>query len=54
MTVHDLYLLAPEIALAGVAGVVVFVDLLVRQKRILLFVALLGLVVPLALARGAS
>ncbi len=49
MTAHDLYLLAPELALASVAGVVVLLDLFVRQKRVLLIVTLLGLVVPLVL-----
>ena len=50
MTVHDLYLLAPELALAGVAGVVILLDLLVTQKRVLTVVALVGLVAPTALA----
>ncbi|MEE8443098.1 MAG: NADH-quinone oxidoreductase subunit N [Dehalococcoidia bacterium] len=49
MTAHDLYLISPELALAGVAGVVVLLDLFVRQKRVLLLVTLLGLVVPLVL-----
>ena len=50
MTAHDLYLLAPELALAGVAGIVVFLDLLVRRKGVVAVVALLGLLVPIALA----
>jgi len=49
MTAHDLYLLSPELALASVAGIVILLDLLVHQKRVLAVVALLALVVPLAL-----
>ena len=49
MTAHDLYLLTPELALAGVAGIVVLVDLLVSRKGVVAVVALLGLLVPLAL-----
>ena len=50
MTTHDLYLLAPELALASVAGIVVLVDLMVRRKSVVAIVALVGLVAPLALA----
>ena len=49
MTAHDVYLLSPEIALAGVAAVVILLDLVVRQKRIVAVVALLGLVAPLVM-----
>ena len=49
MTAHDLYLLTPELALAGVAGIVVLVDLLVSRKGVVSVVALLGLLVPMAL-----
>ena len=48
MTTHDLYLLAPEIALIGVAGLVVLVDIVTRRKGLVAVVALLGLVAPLA------
>ncbi len=48
MTVHDLYLLAPEIALAGVGGVVVLLDLLTRRTGLVAAVAFLGLLVPAA------
>ena len=50
MTAHDIYLIAPEIALASVAGVVVILDLLMRDKRYLPIVAVLGLLVPAGLA----
>ena len=50
MTAHDIYLIAPEIALASVAGVVVILDLLMRDKRFLPIVAVLGLLVPAGLA----
>ncbi|MSQ22072.1 MAG: NADH-quinone oxidoreductase subunit N [Dehalococcoidia bacterium] len=49
MTARDLYLLSPEIALAGVAILVVILDLLVRSKRVVGAVAFLGLAVPIAL-----
>lgn len=50
MTAHDIYLIAPEIALASVAGVVVILDLLMRDKRYLPIVAVLGLLVPAGFA----
>ena len=50
MTTHDLYLLSPEIALVGLAGVVVLLDLVLRSKRVLAVVAVVGLLVPVALS----
>ena len=50
MTPHDLYLLSPEIALVGLAGVVVMLDLVLRSKRVLAVVAVVGLLVPVALS----
>ena len=50
MTPHDLYLLSPEIALVGLAGVVVLLDLVLRSKRVLAVVAVVGLLVPVALS----
>ncbi|MBI4339894.1 MAG: NADH-quinone oxidoreductase subunit N [Chloroflexi bacterium] len=47
MTGHDVYLLAPEIALAGLAGLVVLLDLITRRKGLVGGVALLGLAAPL-------
>ena len=49
MTVNDLYLLSPEIAMAAIAGIVVLVDLLVRRPRLVAMLGFVGLIVPLAL-----
>ena len=49
MTTHDLYLLSPEIALIGLAGVVVLLDLLLGNKRVLAVVTVLGLLAPVVL-----
>ncbi len=43
MTVHNLYLLSPEVALVGVAIVAVLLDLLVRRRGVLAAVVLVGL-----------
>ena len=43
MTLNDLYLLSPEIALAGVAMLLILLDLVVSRKGLLLAVGLLGL-----------
>ena len=50
MTAHDIYLIAPEIALASVGGVVVILDLLMRDKRFLPLITVVGLLVPAGLA----
>ena len=50
MTAHDIYLIAPEIALAAVGGAVVILDLLLRDKRLLPLIAVLGLLVPAGFA----
>ncbi len=50
MTAHDIYLIAPEIALAAVAGAVVVFDLLLRDKRFLPLIAVLGLLAPAGFA----
>ena len=47
MSVNDLYLLAPELSLAGLAALLVLVDLVVRNKTVLPILAVLGLAVPL-------
>ncbi len=49
MSLRDLYLLSPEIALAGLAIVVVILDLLVSSKKVVGTVAFVGLAVPVAL-----
>ena len=48
MTTHDLYLLSPELSLAGLAALLIVVDLLVRNKGLIVSLAVLGLLVPLA------
>ena len=50
MTTHDIYLLSPEISMAGLAILLILVDLVVSRKSILTIVAVLGLAVPLALS----
>ncbi len=46
--VADLYLLAPEFSLVVLALVVMMVDLFVKRRAVIVAVALIGLVVPLA------
>ena len=43
MTLNDLYLLSPEIALAGVAMLLILLDLVVSRKGVLLAVGVIGL-----------
>ncbi len=47
MTLHDLYLLAPELSIAGLAMVLIVVDLVTRRKALLPLLAVVGLAVPL-------
>ena len=47
MTLHDLYLLSPELSMAGLALLLLLLDLLVRRKEPLTALAFLGLGVPL-------
>ena len=42
----DLYLLSPEISLAGIAVIVILLDLVLEDKRILAVASLLGLALP--------
>ena len=49
MQLHDLYLLAPELALVGLACLVVMLDLAVRRKGWLTAVSVAGLLGPLGL-----
>jgi len=46
MTLRDLYLLSPEASLAGLAVLVLLLDLGVRSRRLLAWVSVVGLVVP--------
>jgi NADH-quinone oxidoreductase subunit N len=49
MTGHDIYLLSPEISLAGVGLLVMALDLLGARKDWLFFIAFVGLALPVAL-----
>ena len=50
MTLHDLFLLSPELSVVGLASLLVLVDLVVRRKDILPWLAVVGLAVPLGLS----
>ena len=50
MTTRDLYLLSPELALVGLALLVVVLDLVVRRKGVVGLVGIIGLAVPMVLA----
>ena len=47
MTLHDLYLLSPELSMVIIASGVIALDLLLKDKKILPVVALIGLLVPI-------
>ena len=47
MTLQDLYLLSPEISMALLAGIIIILDLIFRNKKLLPIVGLIGLLVPL-------
>ena len=49
MQLHDVYLLAPELALVGLACLVIAIDLVVQRKDWLPIFSAIGLLVPLAL-----
>ena len=46
MPARDFYLLSPELAIAGLAALVIVLDLLLRNKSLVAGVALVGLLVP--------
>ncbi|MEE9247402.1 MAG: NADH-quinone oxidoreductase subunit N [Dehalococcoidia bacterium] len=46
----DLYLLMPELALGGMAGIVIIADLVLKRKDLLAPLSLIGLAVPVALS----
>ena len=50
MSLHDLYLLSPELSVAGLAAILILVDLFVSRKGVLPVLALVGLAVPLGLS----
>lgn len=47
MNLNDLYLLSPELSIAGLAAVLVILDLTFHKKSLLPIVAVVGLIVPL-------
>ena len=49
MTVHDVYLIAPELALVGLGFAVILLDLVVQRKGLLAGITVLGTIVPLLL-----
>ncbi|MBI4219389.1 MAG: NADH-quinone oxidoreductase subunit N [Chloroflexi bacterium] len=50
MTGHDIWLLSPQLALAGLAALVLIADLVTRRHRFVTGLAVAGLVAPLVLA----
>ena len=48
MTLHDVYLLSPELSLAALGVVVIILDMMLGRKGALAVVSVLGLAVPLA------
>lgn len=50
MTIYDLYLLSPELSLAVLAGLLLIVDLVIKNKSIIPAIAVIGLAAPLILS----
>jgi len=50
MTAHDLYVISPYLGVAGVAVLVILLDLVVERKSLLPIFAFLGLLAPLTLS----
>ena len=50
MSLHDLYLLSPELCVAGLGALLLVLDLFVARKGPLAALAAIGLVPPLALS----
>tara|TARA_Y100000031_G_scaffold155042_1_gene204544 strand:- start:1059 stop:2567 length:1509 start_codon:yes stop_codon:yes gene_type:complete len=50
MTLHYIYLLSPEISMAGLAAALVLIDLVLSRKSVLTVVAFVGLAIPTALS----
>ncbi len=48
MTLHDVYLLSPELSLAALGLVVILLDMAFRNKGLLAFVSVVGLAIPAA------
>ena len=50
MTLHDIYLLSPEISLAAIAMALILLDLVVSRKSLLAWFGVVGLIVPVILS----
>ncbi|MBO55302.1 MAG: NADH-quinone oxidoreductase subunit N [Dehalococcoidia bacterium] len=50
MNFNDIYLLSPQISIAGLAILTILVDLVVARKKAVMLIALIGLIVPLGFA----
>ena len=50
MTLEDIYLLGPEISLAGLAISLILLGLMVSNGRLLTITALVGLLIPLGIS----
>ena len=50
MTIHDLYLLSPELSMAGLATLLLLLDLVLARKSLILGIGIAGLLVPLGFA----
>ena len=48
MTLHDLYLLSPELSMVGLAVAIIVLDLVVDRKKLLHIFTIIGLIVPLS------
>lgn len=48
MTAHDIYLLSPELSMAGLATALLLLDLVTHRKGVVLSIGVIGLAVPLA------
>ncbi|MBI4298217.1 MAG: NADH-quinone oxidoreductase subunit N [Chloroflexi bacterium] len=46
MNLHDVYLLSPELSLAGLAALLLMLDLVVQRKRLLSILSIICLIVP--------
>ena len=50
MNFNDIYLLSPQISIAALAILTILADLVIAQKKAVLLIALLGLIIPLLFA----
>ena len=49
MTLHDVYILSPEISMVALAIIVIGVDITTRHKGMLSLISLIGLAIPITL-----